>query len=398
MIDKLAIAGGKPTRKTYLPYGSQSIDETDIKRVVETLKSDWITQGPKVEEFEKEVAKYCGAKYAVAVATGTAALHCATYASGLDKGMEGITSPITFAASANSIEFRGAKPRFADINQRTYNISPSEIKRQINQKTKVLIPVDFTGQPCEIDEINEIAIEEDLAVIQDSAHGFGSLSQGRKLGSLADMTIFSFHPVKHLTTGEGGIILTNNEEYFEKMKLFRTHGITNDKAQMEENHGPWYYEMKELGYNYRITDIQCALGISQLSKIDQFIKRRRQIATIYDVELSKFDEILTPYQLPSTESSYHLYVVKLNLEKLRCDRKKIFDALRAENIGVHVHYIPVHLQPYYRKKYNYKKGSFPNAEDYYDKALTLPLFPKMTDNDAYDVITSLRKVLNHYKK
>lgn len=394
----LALYGGKPVREKLLPYGMQNLDEHDINAVLDTLRSDFITQGPKISEFERKIAEYCGAKYAVAVATGTAALHCASFAAGVTKGAEIITSPITFAASGNCALFLGGKVKFSDIKQDTYNIDPEKIEKQINITTKAIIPIDFAGQPCELDEIIEIAKRHKIPVIEDACHALGAVYKNKKVGSIADMTVFSFHPVKHITTGEGGMILTDNDEYYEKMKLFRTHGITNNPKYLEKNDGGWYYEMQVLGYNYRITDIQCSLGISQLERLDVFLKRRREIAEKYNKAFGDMDEITTPYEKPEVKSAYHLYMILLNFDCLKTNRKEIFDALRAEKIGVHVHYIPLHLQPYYKKTLGYKEGDFPVAENYYARALTLPIFPKMTNNDVDDVINAVKKVIHYYKK
>ena len=396
MTEKLALSGGKPVREKPLPYGMQDLDERDIKAVLDILRSNFITQGPKISEFEQKVAKYCGAKHAVAVATGTAALHCACFAAGVTKGDEIITSPITFAASGNCALFLGGKVKFADIKKDTYNIDPKKIEREINKKTKAIIPVDFAGQPCELDEIIEIAKKHKIPVIEDACHSLGALYKNRKIGSISDMTVFSFHPVKHITTGEGGMILTDNDKYYERIKLFRTHGITKDSNYLEKNDGGWYYEMHALGYNYRITDMQCALGIAQLEKLDSFVKRRRDIVEQYNKAFGDMAEITTPYEKPSVKSAYHLYMILLNLNRLKVGRKEIFDALRSEKIGVHVHYIPLHLQPYYKKSFGYKEGDFPVAEDYYTRALTLPLFPRMTDNDVQDVIKAVKKVIRYY--
>jgi len=398
MEEKLSLLGGQPVRKEMLPYGMQNLDENDINSVVATLKSNFITQGPRISEFERKIADYCGAKYAVAVATGTAALHCACFATGITLDKEIITSPITFAASGNCALFLGGKVRFADIKKDTYNIDPEKILMRISTNTKAIIPVDFAGHPCEIEQIMNIAKRHGLIVIEDACHALGAEYKNRKVGSIADMTVFSFHPVKHITTGEGGMILTNNNEFYEKMKLFRTHGITKDRKYMENNDGDWYYEMHELGYNYRITDIQCALGISQLEKLNNFITRRREIAKRYNEAFKNTEEITIPYEQQWVKSVYHLYVILLNLDRLKVNRRQVFDALRAENIGVHVHYIPLHLQPYYKKKFGYKKGDFPVAEDYYDRTLTLPIFPKMDDKDIDDVIKAVKKVICYYKK
>jgi dTDP-4-amino-4,6-dideoxygalactose transaminase len=294
--------------------------------------------------------------------------------------------------------YQGGNVVFADIKKDTYNIDPIEIKKKISSKTKVLIPVDYTGQPCDIDEINDIAEKNNLIVIEDASHAIGAEYKDKKVGGLSDLSVFSFHPVKHITTGEGGMVITNNKELFEKLQIFRTHGITKDPEKMKHNEGGWYYEMQHLGYNYRITDFQCALGISQFKKLNHFVKRRRNIVKKYNKAFDQSKEITIPYEKPDVKSSYHLYMIQLDFEMLKVNRRKIFDALRAENIGVHVHYIPVHLQPYYKQMFGYKKGDYPNAEEFYSNALTLPLFPKMKDTDVDDVINALDKVINFYRK
>ena len=383
-------------RKNFLSYGHQWIDDDDIKSVVDVLKSDWITQGPKIIEFEKLVAKYCNAKYAVSFSSGTAALHASSFAIDISNGDEAITTPITFVATGNCILFNQGIVRFADIKSNTYNINYNYIKKEIRySKTKAIIPVDFAGQPCDLDEIKEIADDNNLYVIEDASHAIGAEYKNKKIGSISDLTVFSFHPVKHITTGEGGMVLTNNYEHYEKLLLFRTHGITKNPEKMEKNDGDWYYEMHDLGYNYRITDFQCALGISQLKKLDSFIKRRREIAKIYNEEFCDVEEINIPFEKKDVKSSYHLYVIQLNLEKLKVDRKIIFNELRKENIGVHVHYIPLHLHPYYKDKFGYQKGDFPIAENYYERALTLPLFPKMNDDVVENVIDAVKKVIKN---
>ncbi len=399
MIQEIAINGGKPVRDKLLPYGHQWIDEEDIKEVSEVLRSDWITQGPKVAEFEEEFARYVGAKYAVAVSSGTAALHAACFAAQIEKGDEVITTPITFAASANFVIYQGGTPIFADIDKNTLNIDPEEIKKKITKKTKALIPVDFTGLPVDLEKILQIAKDNNLVIIEDASHALGSIYKNSKIGSVSDMSIFSFHPVKHITTGEGGMVTTNNKEYYERLKLFRTHGITKDKDKLSKYDGPWYYEMQELGYNYRLTDFQCALGLSQLKKIDKIIQHRREIAKKYNSEFKDMLEIKIPQINPADSNpAWHIYMIQLNLERLKVDRREIFEALRAENIGVNVHYIPIHLQPYYQKRFGYHPGDFPKAENYYSRAITLPIFPKMSEKDINDVIKAVKKVIEYYKK
>ena len=396
-MDRLAIWGGKPIRNTYLSYGKQAIDDSDIQAVIKVLKGDYLTTGPYVKEFEEKIAQYVGSKYAVAVSSGTAALHMACFAANIKEGDEVIVSPITFAASANAVLYCGGIPVFADVDPLTYNIDPNIIEDKITNKTKAIIPVDFTGQSVDMDNIKEIAEKHGLLIIEDAAHALGSEYKGRKVGSQADMVEFSFHPVKMITTAEGGVVTTNSEKLYDKMKIFRTHGITRDKEMLNENHGPWYYEQQFLGYNYRLTDLQSALGSSQMNKIGYFIKKRREIVKTYNYAFKDIKEIVTPYEADFSNSGWHLYVIKLKPDLMTCTRKEIFEALRAENIGVNVHYIPVYWHPHY-KKLGYKKGICPKAEELYENIITLPLFPAMTDDDVNDVINGVHKVLNHYRK
>lgn len=397
MDNKLAINGGKPIRDTYLSYGRQCIDEKDIESVVEVLKGDYLTTGPKVAEFEKKVADYVGAKYAVAVSNGTAALHTACYAAGIEDGDEVLVSAITFAASSNCVLYCGGKPVFVDLDPKTYNIDVNKIEEKITSKTKAIIPVDLTGQSVDMDKILEIAKRHNLIVIEDAAHALGSEYKGKKVGTMADMTEFSFHPVKPITTGEGGVIVTNSKEYYDKMMLFRSHGITRDSELITENHGPWYYEQVCLGYNYRITDLQCALGVSQMEKLDAFIERRREIVKIYNDALKELEEVEIPFESKFSNSGWHIYVIALNLNKLSVGRKEIFEALQKENIGVNVHYLPVYLHPYYQKL-GYKKGECPIAEDLYNRMITIPLFSAMSNEDAESVIQGIKKAISYYRK
>lgn len=377
----------------FIPYGRQWLDDKDIREVVKVLKSDWITQGPKVQEFEKKVAEYCRVKYAVAVSSGTAALHAAYAIAGIKPGDEVITTPLTFAATANAIVFCQGRPVFADIQEDTLNIDPREIEKKISQRTKAIAPVDFAGQPCDYDEIMKIAEKHNLLVVEDAAHALGSEYRGRKVGSFADMTILSFHPVKTITTGEGGMILTNRKDFYEKLKLFRNHGMVKNPEK-----GAWYYEIENPGYNFRITDIQCALGVRQLAKIENFIAKRRKITAYYDKSFKDIKEIITPIEKKYVKVARHIYPIQLRLDKLKTGRKEIFEALRKEGLGVQVHYLPVHLHPFYKKKFHYKKGDFPIAEKYYESAITLPLFPKMMDKNVKDVIQAVKKVINRYTK
>jgi perosamine synthetase len=372
----------------YIPYGRQWIDEEDIQAVVETLRSDYITTGPKVEEFEKKIADYAGAKYAVAVSNGTAALHVACLAAGFHEGDEVITTPITFVASANCILYCGATPVFADINPATYNIDPEDIRKKITKRTKGILAVHFTGQPCEMDEINEIAREHNLVVIEDAAHALGADYKGKRIGGISDMTTFSFHPVKHITTGEGGMITTNRKELYQRLILYRSHGITREPSLLTSKGGPWYYEQQELGYNYRITDIQCALGISQLKKLDAFIARRREIAEGYNKAFQESDKIVVPNQMKGCSSSWHLYVIQVRA----ADRKRIVRALHEKNIGVNVHYIPVYSQPYYRS-HGYKNVICPNAKKAYESFISLPIYAKLSEEEQDYVIRQVKALL-----
>ena len=395
--EELAINGGMPVREKMLPYGHQYIDKEDIWLVESVLKSNWLTQGPKVLEFEKKVAERVGAKYAVATSSGTAALHTACFAAGIEEGNEVITTPMTFVASSNCVLYRGGVPVFADIKVDTYNIDHEDIERKITKNTKAIVPVDYTGQPADLDEIKEIAEKHNLVVIEDASHALGAVYKGRKVGGISDMTVFSFHPVKLITTGEGGMVVTNNKEFYDRMKMFVTHGITKEKDKLFDYQGSWYYEMQYLGYNYRLTDVQCALGISQLKKLDWFLKRRRDIVSMYNEGLKNVEEIILPFEKPDVKSSWHLYMIRLKLDKLKVSRRQVFEALRAENIGVHVHYIPVYLQPFYQKL-GYKKGLCPNAERYYEEAITVPIFPAMADEDVKDVIKAIKKVIAYYRR
>ncbi|MFZ3577518.1 UDP-4-amino-4,6-dideoxy-N-acetyl-beta-L-altrosamine transaminase [Virgibacillus sp. DJP39] len=384
------------SKHQFIPYGRQSIDEKDIQAVVDVLKSDYLTTGPAVDNFEKKIADYVGTKYAVAFSNGTAALHGACFAAGIGEGDEVITTPMTFAASANCILYQGGKAVFADIDPETYNINPDEIRKKITAKTKAIIPVDFTGQPVNLDEVMDIAKEHNLLVIEDAAHAIGATYKDSKVGSIADMTMFSFHPVKHITTGEGGIITTNNKDLYDKLQQFRTHGITRDTSLLNENHGPWYYEMQFLGYNYRMTDIQAALGSSQLDKLDGFVERRRNIIDQYNIGFSNLNEVITPYQHSDGNSSWHLYVIQVKKDLLSINRKQFFEELKKANIGVNVHYIPVHLQPYYQEL-GYKKGDYPVSEELYEQIISLPLFPTMTDDDVRYVINTVKCLVQEHQ-
>jgi perosamine synthetase len=385
---RLAIEGGLPVRDRLLPYGRQKIAEEDIAAVVEVLRSDWVTTGPKVEEFEEAIAFRVGARFAVAFNSGTAGLHAAVFAAGLKVGDEAITTPLTFAATANCLLYQEATPVFADVCADTLNLDPERVVRHITPRTKAILPVDYSGHPADLNVMMELASEHGLCVIEDACHALGAEYHGRPIGSISHMTVFSFHPVKHITTGEGGMVVTNDEGLARRLRLFRTHGINSDARQRSES-GQWYYEMIALGYNYRISDINCALGISQLKRLGTNLARRREIAGRYTEAFSKLDAIRSPLVRAEVNPAWHLYPIRVG-EGI--DRGDFFRALRAENLGVNVHYIPVHLHPYYRERFCYVGGEFPIAEKAYSQLISLPMFHGMSDEDVSDVIEAVGKV------
>jgi perosamine synthetase len=392
----LAIHGGSPVRKTLLPYGHQTIDENDIQAVVETLRSDWLTTGPKVAEFEEALTEWVGAKHGVSFSSGTAALHAAAFTAGLKPGDEAITSPLTFAATANCVLYQGATPVFADVSTDTLNLDPERAAASITSKTKAILPVDYAGHPADLDPVLQLADRHGLIVIEDASHALGAEYRGRHVGSIAHMTVFSFHPVKHLTTGEGGMVMTDNPEFAETLRRFRNHGISSD-ARQRQSTGQWHYEMVLLGFNYRLTDIACALGIQQLRKLETNLARRRQIATRYTASFRKLPGVIPPQVRSVVNPAWHLYPIRLDLAKLSAGRGEIFRALRAENIGVNVHYIPVHQHPYYRDRFGYCGGEYPVAEAAYECLISLPMFHGMTDQDVEDVIAAVQKVVTHFQ-
>ena len=398
-MNKPAIAGGNPVREKKIFYGHQYIDEADVKAVTEVLTSgDDLTCGPRIIGLEKKLCELTGAKYAVVCSNGTAALHIAAMAAGVSQGDELITTPITFAASANCGLYCGAKPVFADINPNTYNIDPKSVREKITDKTKAVVAVDFTGQAVELDELLAMCHEKGITLIEDGAHSIGTKYKDRMVGSIADMTTFSFHPVKTVTGGEGGAVLTNSEELYQKLLLYRAHGITRVPSLLErEPHGPWYYEQIDLGYNYRLTDIQCALIMSQLDKLTMFSDRRKAIVERYNQAFSEIPELFVQQEIPESDTTRHLYILRIRPERLSIDRKGFFEALGAENICCNVHYIPVYYHPYY-EKLGYKKGICPNAEKLYDEMLSLPLYYGMTDQDVEDVICAVKKIAEYYRK
>jgi perosamine synthetase len=387
---KLARHGGEPVRPTLLPYGRQTIDDDDLAAVLEVLRSDWLTTGPRVAEFERCFADVVGAREAVAVSNGTAALHAAVYALGIGAADEVIVPALTFAASANCVVYQGGVPVFADVEPDTLLLDPRQVETKITPRTKAIIAVDYAGQPCNYDALRAIANRYGLVLVADACHALGGRYHGRPVGTLADLNTFSFHPVKHMTTGEGGMITTNDAELAQRMRVFRNHGITSDHRQREKT-GSWYYEMVDLGYNYRITDFQCALGISQLRKLPMWVTRRQEIARYY---AAAFAELLTVRPLavrPQVSHAYHLYVIQVT-----APRSQVFAALRAEGLGVNVHYIPVHLHPFYRQRFGTGPGLCPVAEAAYEQILSLPIFPRMTDGDREDVVKAVRKVATSF--
>ena len=397
-MEKLAIFGGKPALEQKIGYGHQYIDNADVQAVVDVLKSDYLTCGPKIDEAEEKLSKITGAKHAVLFSNGTAALHATCFAAGIGSGDEVITTPITFAASANCALYCGGKPVFADINPETYNINPDSIEECITNKTKAVIVVDFTGQAVEIKRILDICDKHGLIFIEDAAHSLGTKYAGKPVGSLADMTAFSFHPVKTCTAGEGGAITTNDDEWYKRLVLFRTHGITRVQEWMDkESEGGWYYQQVTLGYNYRMTDIQAALLSSQLDKLGMFAARRKELVKRYDEAFSRISEITVQKEIPESDTVRHLYILQFNLKMLKCGRREIFDALKAEGVGVNVHYIPTYTFPYYQKL-GYKMGSCPNAEKLYERIVSIPLYYSLSNEQQDKVIEAVKKVVDYYRK
>ncbi len=395
-LETLAIHGGAPVREKLLPYGRQSIDDADIAAVVEVLKSDWLTTGPKIGEFEERFAAWVGARHAISFSSGTSALHGAAFTAGLAPGDEAITTPMTFCATANCILYQGATPVFADVSADTLNLDPTEVSRKISSKTKAIIAVDYAGHPAALDQLGEIAQKHGLLLIEDACHALGAEFRGKRAGSIADMTIFSFHPVKHLTTGEGGMVTTNDAGLAETLRRFRNHGISSEARQRQEA-GQWFYEMVLLGFNYRLTDIACALGLSQLERLDANLARRREIAAQYAAAFRDWPEIVVPAVRQDVNPAWHLYPIRLKLEMLTVGRGEIFRALRAENIGVNVHYIPVHRHPYYRERFK-SNESYPVAEDAYERLISLPMFHAMTEQDVEDVIQAVQRVVAYFRQ
>jgi UDP-4-amino-4,6-dideoxy-N-acetyl-beta-L-altrosamine transaminase len=389
----LAIEGGRPVRASMLPYGRHCVDETDIEAVVSVLRSDWLTTGPTVDEFEAAFAKVVGVPHAVAVSSGTAALHAAAFAAGIGPGDEVITTPMTFAATANCVRYLGGTVVFADVRPDTLNLDPAKVEACITPRTKAVITVDYAGEPSDLDELDALASRHGFTLIEDASHALGATYRGRPVGSLARLTTFSLHPVKHITTGEGGLVTTDDPTLASRLRIFRNHGITREHQRRED----WRYEIVELGYNYRLSDIQSALGLSQLGRLPEQIVRRREIGARYTRAFAALPEIERPVVLADRESAWHLYVVRLRLEGLRAGRAEVFRALRAENIGVNVHYIPVPWHPYY-ETLGFRRGGWPVAEGAYERVLSLPIFPAMTDADVEDVVIAVKKVFVHFRR
>lgn len=381
---------------SFLPYGTQWIDDDDIAAVVDVLRNGHLTQGPKIVEFEKAIASYVGAEYCLSFGNATEALQAAVKVLDLPAGSNGLTSPNTFVASANCLAYNGFTPRFADIDSRTFNVTADSLRKAMDNKTAVLIPVHFAGQACDMEGIAALARERNIPVIEDAAHAIGSkYSDGAMVGCCKNsaMTVFSFHPVKTMTTGEGGAITTNDTELFRKLQLVRSHGITKDPILLSKNPGPWYYEQQDLGYNFRITDMQCALGLSQLAKLDRFKTRRKEIIAAYNCGLQGIPFLEIPYESPGLDSCFHLYVLQIDFDGLGKDRLLVMKELSECGVGSQVLYIPVHTQPWYRQTYGYEAGMFPAAEHYYDQALSIPLFPKMNTEDVARVISAVKDVI-----
>lgn len=397
-MEKLAAHGGKPVRNTKIYYGHQYIDDADVEAVTRVLKSDYLTCGPEIGKLEQKLCSLTGAKYAVALSNGTAALHLACMAAGVADGDEVITTPVTFAASANCALYCGAKPVFADINPNTYNIAPSDVEAKMNPRTKAVVAVDYTGQAVELDRLLELCRQNHAVLIEDGAHSLGTKYKGQGVGSIADMTTFSFHPVKTVTGGEGGAVLTNSEEYYRKLLLYRTHGITRAPELLEHTGvGDWYYEQIGLGYNYRMTDIQAALISSQLDKLAVFSGRRKEIVARYNEAFKNMPELFVQQEIPESDTTRHLYILRIVPDKLTIGRKEFFEYLGAENICCNVHYIPVYYFPYY-EKLGYFRGLCPNAEKLYEEIISLPLYYGMTDEDVTDVIHAVKKVVENCRK
>jgi perosamine synthetase len=394
--ERLAIDGGLPVRAALLPYGRQALTEDDVQAVLGVLRSDWLTTGPQVDAFERAVARAVGAPHAVALASGTAALHGAMFAAGVGPEDEVIVPAVTFAASANAVLYQGARPVFADVRPETLNVDPADVEAKLTSRTRAIVAVDFAGQPADLDELRALARGHGLVLVEDAAHALGAEYRGRPVGALADLTTFSFHPVKHITTGEGGLAATGDAGMYARLRRFRNHGLETESHERHAR-GLEYSPMIDLGYNYRLTDLGCALGLSQLARLEPMLKRRAEIAQRYRAELGEEAGLMLPAVAADVRHAWHLFTILLDLPRLRADRRTILAALRAENIGATVHYVPVYWHPYYEAR-GYHRGLCPRAEWAFERLLTLPLFPTMTEADIEDVLAAVRKVLGHYRR
>lgn len=384
----------KHTPVKTISYGKQTISSTDVRSVVKILTSDFLTQGPTIEKFESAVAQYCKVKYAVAFSSGTAALHAACFAAAIGKGDEVITTPMTFASTANCILYCGGTPIFADIKSDIPLIDIQKVEQKLTNKTKAILTVDYSGVPADYDEINSIARKNKIVVIADAAHSLGATYKNKKVGTLADMTVFSFHPVKSITTGEGGMVVTNYSHYFERLKLFRTHGITRDsKFLQKKNVGSWFYEMQELGFNYRLTDMQAALGLSQLRRLDFFVLKREKLAQLYIRKLSNYPFISLPQVPEDRTSAWHIFPIRIDFGKLGKSRKEMFTFFERQRIRLQVHYIPVTFHPYYQKRYGYTYNDYPNTKRFYEEEVSLPLYPDLTQAQIHFVVATLKNIV-----
>lgn len=389
------IEGGNPVRSIFLPFAPPLLGEEEINEVVDTLKSGWITTGPKVEKFEKQFAEYINTKYTVALSSCTAGLFLSLLALKLREGDEVITTPYTFAASSNVVLHCKARPVFVDIDPNTLNINPEKVEEKITYKTRGIIPVHIGGRPCDMDSIIDIAERNNLWIVEDAAHAVGTIYKERYIGTIGDITSFSFHAVKNMTTAEGGMIATDNKKWADFIRVASIHGMSKDAWHKQHS---WFYEIVYPGYKYNMTDIQASIGIHQLEKLEGFIQKRQQCARIYDKNFSSLDEIEILSPCEDGRNTYHLYMIKLNLEKLRITRDEFIEALFAENIAANVHYIPIHCHPYYKNKFAYRPGDYPVAEDTYRRIVSLPIYPKMSIDDVWDVINAVKKLITYYKK
>ncbi|MGC9114292.1 MAG: DegT/DnrJ/EryC1/StrS family aminotransferase [Candidatus Micrarchaeia archaeon] len=397
-MEKPAIEGGKPVRKEFLPFSLPWLGEEEEKAVVAVLRSGWITTGSKTAEFEEKFAKSVGAKHAVAVSSATAALHLSLVATGIGKGDEVITSPYTFCATAHVIEYTGAKTVLADVQKDTFNIDPKEIEKKITPKTRAIMPVHYAGHPCDMKEIREIAEKHDLHIIEDAAHAAGTEYDGKRIGAESEAACYSFYANKQLTTAEGGMLVTNDDAIADKARSLRLFGIDKDAWKRYTKSGKWYYEVKALGFKYNMTDIQAALGLEQLKKIEEFVRLRSKLAEFFSRELGSIEGLTIPRVKPGVKHGWYLYPLLLNLDELKIDRAKFIEAMAAENLGCSVHFVPIHLHPYYAQKYGWTRGDFPVAEWLYDREVSIPFFPKMSGQDSADVVEAVKKIVGYYRR